>query len=99
MVQHLEQAGWRILARNFRGRRGEIDVVARHGRVVVFVEIKSSLHKPPYEALQARQMRRVRAAAEEYLQRERTSLESEIRFDVIWVWGEPPQLEHLEDAF
>jgi len=99
VIQYLEQSGWILLTRNFRGRRGEIDVVARHGPVLVFVEIKSSLRKPPFEALQSRQIGRVRGAAEEYLQKERLSLESEMRFDVIRVWGQPPQLDHLQDAF
>ena len=99
VVQHLEQSGWTILARNFRGRRGEIDVVARQASMIVFVEIKSSQHKRPVEALQPRQIQRLRAAALEFLQKQRLPLESEMRFDVFQVWGSPPQWEHLEDAF
>ena len=37
----LEAAGWRILARNFRYRRKEIDLIARRGAVVAFVEVKA----------------------------------------------------------
>lgn len=99
VVAQLERAGWRILARRFRGRRGEIDLVARHQGVVVFLEVKASLKKPPVEALQARQIQRVRAASQEFLQKNRLSLESEMRFDVICVWGQPFEWEHLIDAF
>jgi putative endonuclease len=99
VVQHLEQSGWRILARNFRGRRGEIDVVARQAEVIVFVEIKSSRHRPPLEALQPRQIGRLRAAAVEFLQQQRLSQDGEMRFDVFCVWGDPVQFEHLQDAF
>ncbi len=98
-VDYLSKAGWTIVARNFRGRRGEIDVVARHGKVLVFLEIKGSLRQPRVEAVQARQIRRVRGAAEEFLARHRLPLDSEVRFDVLLIWGPPYQVSHLQDAF
>lgn len=98
VCQRLQAMGWRIVERNFRGRCGEIDIVAQHGRVWVFAEVKASAVRPPTEALQARQIARIRRAAAEYLQR-RGSLEVEARFDVFWVWGDPPTWEHTVDAF
>ena len=98
-VDYLSKAGWTIVARNFRGRRGEIDVVARHGKVLVFLEIKGSLRQPRVEAVQARQIRRVRGAAEEFLARHRLPLDSEVRFDVLLIWCPPYQVSHLQDAF
>lgn len=98
-VEYLKSLGWTIVARNFRGRRGEIDVVARHGHVLVFLEVKGSLRQPRVEAVLPRQIRRVRGAAEEFLLRHRLSQDSEMRFDVLLIWGPPFQVSHLQDAF
>jgi len=99
VVEHLRSLGWQILRRNFRGRKGEIDVIARHGKVLVFVEVKAARTRTPYEALQPRQVQRIRSAALEYLQSQRLPLESEMRFDLIRLWGSAPEWEHLIDAF
>ena len=91
--------GWKVLTRRFRGRRGEVDLVARHGLVWVFVEVKASRKLPPYEALQARQMARLRAGAQEYLLQAGLGFEVEQRFDVLLLWGQPWQIQHIPDAF
>ncbi len=98
-VRYLQELGYQILLRNFRGRRGEIDVVARLGDTFVFFEVKGSLRQPRVEAVQARQIQRVRRAAEEFLQQRGYSQESLMRFDVLLVWGPPYQVSHLQDAF
>lgn len=99
VCERLRQLGWTIVFRNFRGRTGEIDVVARDGATWVFAEVKASARTAPVEALQPRQMLRIRRAATEFLQKHVRSLEVETRFDVFWVWGEPPQWRHTRDAF
>lgn len=96
---YLQGLGWSILARNFRGRRGEIDLVARQGKTLVFVEIKGSLRLPRIESILPRQISRVRGAAVEFLKVHHLSQESEMRFDVLLVWGQPFQVQHLQDAF
>ena len=98
-ANYLQGLGWIILARNFRGRHGEIDLVARHGSVIVFVEIKGSLRQPREESVLPRQIARVRGAAQEFLKLHHLSQESEMRFDVLLVWGSPIQVQHLQDAF
>lgn len=98
-ADYLSNLGWTIVARNFRGRRGEIDLIARDGPTLVFVEIKGSLRQPRVEAVQPRQILRVRGAAEEFLVRNRLSLECEMRFDALLIWGPPYQVSHLRDAF
>lgn len=99
VAQYLGELGWTIVARNFRGRRGEIDLVARHQGVWIFVEVKTSLRRPPLDRLQGRQMQRIRRAAEEYLQFRGIDREVDMRFDVIWIWGNTLQLEHCQNAF
>ncbi len=95
----LRQPDWTLVQRNFRGRTGELDLVGREGPAWTFIEVKSSLRRPPVEALSWRQQQRIRRAAQEFLQSQGESHEVDMRFDVIWLWGEPFQLEHLRDAF
>lgn len=99
VVEYLVQLGWHIETRNFRGRTGEIDIIARSPESRVFVEVKSSQGQPRYESLLPRQVRRIRRAAQEYLQSQGLSPESNTRFDVIWVWGPEARIEHCENAF
>lgn len=93
----------RILARNYRCRSGEIDVVARDGEALVFVEVKerrSASHGTAVEAVTAQKRARVVRAARIYAASEGLS-EAPVRFDVVAIdWGpEGPRLRHDEGAF
>jgi putative endonuclease len=83
--KHLKEAGYKIRARNFRSRVGEIDFVAQDGNVLCFVEVKGRHGTGfglPEEAVNAEKQRRIFRAAQAYLQRER--LEDVLcRFDVV----------------
>lgn len=62
---YLRLKGWRILARRMKTRRGEVDIVARRGRTVCFVEVKWRASAREWAtAIDERRMRRVAAAAE-----------------------------------
>jgi putative endonuclease len=107
-AEHLEAAGLQILARNWRCHDGEIDVVARDGAAVVFVEVKtrSSLaYGSPAEAVDRRKSTRVRRLGVRWLleQREAGGDEfwSSVRFDVVTVvrTGSAVRVEHLRGAF
>ena len=83
--RHLEGQGYAILARNFRCRSGEIDVVARDGDVTVFVEVKDRngrSHGEGHESVTAGKRMRVVRAARLYAASRGLS-ESPIRFDVV----------------
>jgi putative endonuclease len=83
--RHLQDQGYRILARNFRCRSGEIDVVAREGDVTVFVEVKdrrSRSHGEGHESVTFGKRRRVVKAARLYAASNGLS-EAPIRFDVV----------------
>ena len=61
-VCYLKKLGWRILARNFRSRFGEIDIIAADGRSIVFIEVKyrKNDHKgTPLEAVSLYKQRRI----------------------------------------
>lgn len=101
--EYLAAHGYRIRARNFRCRAGELDVVAERAGVTVFVEVKersSASHGEGFEHVTWAKRRRILQAARLYAV-QHGLLESRLRFDVIsidWKDGRP-HLRHDEDAF
>ncbi len=102
-VQHLQRAGYTILDRNVRTRYGEIDVIARHGSCIVFVEVRtvSSGLVTPEESVTRRKQRRVAALGQAYLA-QRGLVDQDWRADVIAITvsgdGQPPRLQHIVNA-
>ena len=103
---YLRLHGYRILERNFRCRQGEIDIIARRGDVVAFVEVKQRKNADYGEAREFvtfSKQRRIIRAAELWLLREHSELQP--RFDVIEVYAPQgtatlwPKINHLENAF
>jgi putative endonuclease len=101
-ARYLRRAGLRILARGYDTLWGEIDLVARDGDVLVFIEVKTRRSGAPAEAVTPEKQRRLTLAAIHFLRR-RNLLEERSRFDVVAiVWADdrrPPQIEHIRDAF
>lgn len=98
----LEKSGMEILAKNYRKSGGEIDIIARDGRFVAFVEVKTRRSEgfaAPIESVGKRKRARLAAAAEKWLAE--TGYAGFCRFDVIEVItaGEPPLIRHWRDAF
>lgn len=101
----LEARGYTLLARNVRTRYGEIDLVARQGSCVVFVEVKSRTGEAfghPAEAIMPLKQHRLARLAAAYLHR--WSLDHcAVRFDAISVRldasGSISEIEHIRDAF
>lgn len=104
----VRERGFKIVARNWRSprdRRDELDLIARDGEVLVFVEVKTrgaGALVPGYYAVNARKKRAVRRAAEVYLaglrERPRT-----FRFDIVEVatpgaGGAAPEILHFENV-
>jgi putative endonuclease len=105
-ARHLEARGWTILARNWRDGPRELDLVARRGEVLAFVEVKTRGPDGwghPLESLTRRKRSEVERAAKAWLGA--TSPPpgtSTIRFDAIIVWtggSGAPSVEHLPDAW
>jgi putative endonuclease len=99
----LEDLGYRILARNHRLRRGEVDLVCARGDVICFVEVRSRTgvaHGAPEETVDRRKARRVVVAAEDWAMRN-DATGRDLRFDVVAVtFGEgPPRVVHFPAAF
>src|SRR5258707_83691 len=78
--------GYRIVARRWRSPVGEIDLVARRGRVLVFVEVKArGQFDDAAESVTPRQRRRIVAGANAWLARHQRDATRDIRFDVVLV--------------
>lgn len=102
-ARHLEEIGYRILARNYRTPAGEIDIVARDGDVLVFVEVKarrSARFGPPKAAVDRRKQRKLARCAQHYLKRTGRTRQR-ARFDVASVRpaDEGLQVDVIRNAF
>ncbi len=95
----LEYKGLTILARRWRGKAGEIDLIARDGDCLVFVEVKqSATHEDAAHRLGAAQQGRIMRAALEYCEAMGQAPLPEMRFDAALVDGQG-RVEILERAF
>ncbi len=94
--ERLRQDGWDILARNWRGGGGELDVVALKAGVLRIVEVKARTNADPLQAITPRKQRRLVQAAEAFLATSEVSWR-EISFSIAMV--ENGVLSWLHDAF
>jgi putative endonuclease len=96
----LEQKGLKILERNFRFRKGEVDIVALEGETLVFVEVKawSAYGIDALEqGLDKKKQRRIIETAKHFLSIYRDYRYMAVRFDVVFV--SPREITHLASAF
>lgn len=109
-AEKLRRRGWRILARNWRIRAGELDLIALTGQMLVVVEVKSNhrglRHGPtsPVLAVGPNKQRRIRRLASAWIAGHgRRVAFRDVRFDVVGVTfdheGRVVAWDHLEDAF
>jgi putative endonuclease len=98
----LRAKGYRILARDYRTPVGEVDIVARRGGSLVFVEVKArdgpATGEAAAEALTRGQRRRIERAADAFLKRRPDLADSGIRFDLVLV-GRTGWPRHLRGAW
>jgi putative endonuclease len=97
----LSDRGYRILTRRYRTRFGEIDVVARQGDCIVFVEVKTrrdGSFGDPAAAVTAEKQRRLAVMAADYLARHRLE-RAPARFDVVGITLAPRRVDVYVDAF
>jgi len=102
-ARYLEQHGFKIIERNYRFERGEIDLIAEEGDELVFVEVKarrSTLFGTPEDAVTEEKQEQVRSVADGYL------FEHDIdnrpcRFDVIAIEfkNNNADIRHIKNAF
>ncbi|MED4599557.1 YraN family protein [Paenibacillus validus] len=103
---YLNREGWTIVARNWRCRTGELDIVAEEKGTLVIVEVRSrnlnETYGTPSESVNGRKQRQIRETAEVYLHRYRV-YDRQVRFDVVAIRMDREdnviQLEHIRNAF
>lgn len=101
-VDHLKNAGFKILFRNWKYGKHEIDIIAEKIDVVVFAEVKTrtdDFQMDPRTAINREKQKSIIFAADGYIKR--YSVDKDSRFDVIIVVkkGEQFEIDHIEDAF
>jgi putative endonuclease len=100
----LKEEGYRILEYNFRGRLGEVDLIAEDGDCLVFVEVKTRRNLAcghPLESIDLRKQRQLIKVAREYLA-QKGEEDRFCRFDAVSVLqscGDRPRLELVKNAF
>ncbi len=110
VARRLRAAGWEILERNARTRHGELDIVARDGRALVFVEVKAGRQgsafgpERPVLAVDRRKQQRVRRLATAWMAARRDLPPyADIRFDAVGVTldrsGQVIDIEYIRSAF
>jgi putative endonuclease len=101
-AKYLRNQGFKIIARNFRCVMGEIDIVAREGKMLVFVEVKTRQQDEPTpeEQVNAFKQHQITKAAKYYLSR--YGVQPAARFDVVavvWPQKGTAQIRHTPNAF
>jgi len=102
---HLEKTGYRILRRNWKSGKTEIDIIAENREFIVFAEVKTrsgdlrELLEDPKNAVNREKQRSIIFAADNYVKW--NSIDKESRFDVIIVLMKDniPEVDHIEGAF
>jgi putative endonuclease len=99
-AEFLKKKGWKIINRNYRHGKAEIDLIVRRDDWTIFVEVKtrsSSLYGEPEDSVNEFKARKIYDAAEEFIFS--TDWQGHVRFDVVSIkLGNPPEIEHFEDA-
>jgi putative endonuclease len=102
-LSHLEALGYRLVARNHRCARGEVDLIVERGALTVFVEVRTRMGRAggsPLETVGVQKQRKVVSAARDWLARAGGGAR-ELRFDVVGVVHGPrgPEVAHVPGAF
>jgi len=102
-ARFLSVKGFEILERNFHTREGEVDIIARAGKILVFVEVKAGRQKnfgEPETWVDVKKQQKIGFAAESYLQSQNLD-DVDCRFDVVAVifHGKGQHIKHIENAF
>lgn len=101
-AEHLMSKGYRIVAKQWKSLRFEIDIIAEKGNEIVFVEVKTRFSEDygqPWEAVKGDKRRKICNSADQYIRMHQC--EQEPRFDIISIVhsNHKTKITHLESAF
>lgn len=95
----LRTKGFKILERNVRTPYGEIDLICRDGKTMVFVEVRyrySTNFGQPEDTILGKKLNTMKQSAEWYIENHKIS--NDYRLDIVGITGNPPDLTHIQDA-
>ncbi len=101
-LRFLTEQGLLLVARNFRSRCGEIDIIMREGHCLVFIEVRyrgSELYGHAIETINKVKQQKLARTAHYFLQKKSEWQYSECRFDVMTLMPNNKQFEWIKDAF
>ena len=101
-IRYLKKQGYRILHRNWRSGRKELDIIAEFQGELIIIEVRTrrDIHfGQPEESINERKIRRIVASADAYIRKYRIDLP--VRFDIISLTGiaSPLKITHIQHAF
>ncbi len=102
-VKFLEEKNYKILTKNYRYLKAEVDIIAEFGNQIIIVEVKArhtDVFIEPHEAVNRKKIKLLVSAANAYL--EENNMEKEVRFDIISVLPNDTgklNITHIENAF
>ncbi|MDO5540020.1 MAG: YraN family protein [Eubacteriales bacterium] len=99
-AEFLEKQGMQIIARNYRIRSGEIDLIAKDGAYLVFIEVKyraSERRGTPLEAVNVSKQKVIVRTARHFMMKYGYHTDTPCRFDVIGILGD--QIQYIKNAF
>ena len=101
-VDYLLKSGYRILERNWRFQKAEVDIIAQKGTILAAVEVKTRSTKEfgnPQDFVNPKKIKLLVTAVNEYVIQ--NDLDVEVRFDIVAITKSASafEIEHLEDAF
>lgn len=101
-VHYLTERGYRILHRNWRSGKKELDIVAEYNHELIVIEVKTrrnNTYGTPEEAVNERKIRRIVSSTDAYIRK--FAIDLPVRFDIITLVGQeaPFEIEHIEEAF
>lgn len=102
-AEYLQKNGYRILARNFRFQKAEIDIIAEKDNLIIVIEVKArstDVFMLPHEAVTKTKIRSIVLAANHYM--EEFKKDNEVRFDIISVLPDENKnlsIDHIANAF
>jgi putative endonuclease len=101
-VEYLKKSGYRILKRNWKAGKLEIDIIAENRDFIIFAEVKTrseDFQEDPRNSINIQKQKSIIFAADNFIRW--NNIDKESRFDVIIVImkNDVPQIDHIEDAF
>ena len=97
---HLIKNGYNIIARNFRYKKSEIDIIAQKDKTIAFVEVKTrttTFFQEPELSVTRSKQKQITLGTNFYIQENDIDLDT--RFDIVAITLSPFRLNHIEDAF